>query len=119
MATASHNETIIAQGVTVEGDFASQGDVSIDGEVKGTVQAAQLLRVGETARIHADVKAGSAVVAGEIEGNILVNDRLELTESSRIHGDVTAKVLSIAAGAIVNGRVTMGAAGRPSAQEEE
>lgn len=108
MASAASGETIIAQGVRVEGDFVSQGDVMIDGEVSGSVQTASSLRVGETAKIHADVTARSAVIAGVIEGNLHVAERLELLETSRIQGDVEAQILSVAPGATINGRVSMG-----------
>ena len=109
----AHNEheTIIAQGVKVEGDFSSQGSVSIDGEVTGSVRTEQALRVGETARIHADVTADTAVIAGEVRGNMHVTDRLELLETANIQGDIEAKVFSVAAGARVNGRVNMGGTG--------
>lgn len=107
---SSGQETIIAQGVKVEGDFTSTGDVVIDGEVAGTVQTAASLRVGETARIRANVSAASAVVAGEVEGNVRVTDRLDLHESSVILGDVQCRTLSVAPGAKINGRLTMGEA---------
>lgn len=100
-------ETIIARGVRVEGDFKSQGAVLIEGEVAGNVQTAGDLRVGNDAKIHADVIAQNAVVGGEVRGNIQVADRLELLSSAKMIGDVTANVLSIAAGALVNGKVTM------------
>lgn len=104
----SHADTIIATGVRVEGDFQSKGDVVIDGEVMGTVHTDASLRVGESARIQADVSAASAVVAGEVAGNIRVTDRLDLLESSRVHGDIEAQMLSVAPGAVVNGRISMG-----------
>ena len=107
--SSGHADTIIATGVRLEGDFSSKGDVVIDGEVTGTVHTDSSLRIGETARIQADVSALSAVVAGEVQGNIRISDRLELLETSRVHGDIEAQVLSIAPGAEVNGRITMGA----------
>lgn len=110
MGNNQHQETVIAQGVKVEGDFNSQGDVVIDGEVTGTIRTAGALRVGETAVIEANVSAQTAVVAGSVRGNLQVEERLELLESSRIDGDVSARVLSVAAGAQVNGRISMGAA---------
>lgn len=107
MGSSGHAQTIIAQGVRVEGDFTSQGDVLIEGEVEGSVSTASALRIGETSRIRADVSAQSAVVAGIVEGNIRVAETLELLESSRVEGDIEAKVLSVASGAKVNGRISM------------
>jgi len=116
---AGHADTVIALGVRVEGDFTSKGDVVIDGEVTGTVHTDASLRVGESARIQADVSALSAMVAGEIHGNIRVADRLDLMESSRVHGDIEAQTLSMAPGAVVNGRVSMGAMEAQPADEVE
>lgn len=108
MPSSNGQETIIAQGVKVEGDFTSSGDVVIDGEVSGSIQTAASLRVGDTAKITADVTAAVAVIAGAVSGNVKIQDRLELLESSVIHGDVECRVLSVAPGARINGRVTMG-----------
>jgi cytoskeletal protein CcmA (bactofilin family) len=110
MAHSGDRETIIAQGVKVEGDFSSDGSVSIDGEVTGSVQTAQALRVGDTARIKADVAADSAVIAGEVQGNIRVTNALEILDTARVHGDIDAAVLSVASGAKINGRISMGGA---------
>lgn len=103
------NETIIAQGVKVEGDFHSQGDVTIDGEVTGSVETTAALTIGQQARIEADVSARSAVVAGHIKGNVRATESLELLTTSIVEGDIQTENLSVASGAVVNGKVTMGA----------
>ncbi|NIP32680.1 hypothetical protein GWN26_06265, partial [Candidatus Saccharibacteria bacterium] len=59
-------ETIIARGVKLEGDFKSEGNVVVEGEVNGALTTSNDLRVSEGAKINANVKAQSAVVAGEI-----------------------------------------------------
>jgi cytoskeletal protein CcmA (bactofilin family) len=101
------NQTVIAQGVRVEGDFVSEGDVVIEGDVIGSVKTAKHLRVGEAAHIQADVSAADAVVAGQVRGNLVVTGTLELLEASQVSGDIEAAVLSVSPGAKVNGRVTM------------
>ena len=107
MAKNTSEETIIARGVRVEGDFKSQGAVLIEGEVAGNVQTAGDLRVGDEAKIHADVVAQNAVVGGEVRGNIQGAGKLELLSSAKMIGDVSADVLSVQAGALVNGKITM------------
>ena len=104
--------TTIAMGVKVEGDFISEGDVVIEGEVAGTVKTKAHLQVGGSARITANVAAKSAVVAGTVVGNLTVEDRLELLESSSVEGDIQTSVLSIAPGVRVNGHLAMGPAER-------
>jgi cytoskeletal protein CcmA (bactofilin family) len=106
-------ETVIAASVKVEGDFVSQGNVLIEGVVEGSLRTERDLRVGERARIDADVSAANATVAGEIRGNLAVAERLELEPTARIYGDVKTKVLVVASGASVNGRIAMGAEHAP------
>jgi cytoskeletal protein CcmA (bactofilin family) len=103
-------ETIISASVKVEGDFVSQGNVLIEGEVEGSMKTEKDLRVGEHARIAADVAAASATVAGEVRGNIDVKERLQLEPTAKVYGDVKTNDLVIASGAVVNGKITMGGA---------
>lgn len=119
MPQHASNETIIAQGVKVEGDFHSSGNVVIDGEVTGSVQTTQALVIGESARIHANVEARTAVVAGEVKGNIVAHERLELLATSIVQGDIATSDLSVASGAHINGEVTMGKTPRSSRETEE
>lgn len=114
MASHAANETIIALGVRVEGDFTSDGNVVIEGDVSGTVRAAEMLRVGERAVIQANVSAANATIAGTVRGNLAVAGRLELLESARVEGDIAASTLTISSGALLNGRVTM-SDGKPAA----
>lgn len=102
-------ETVISASVKVEGDFSSAGNVLIEGIVEGSLRTERDLRVGEKARIAADVSASNAVVAGEVRGNIACTERLELEPTAKIYGDVRTKILIVNSGASVNGRISMGA----------
>ncbi len=104
----STETTVIAFGVRLEGQFVSEGDIQIEGEVHGTVQSKSDLRVGDRAKIRADVAVANAHVAGEIRGNLTVTGRLELTETAHVVGDINAQVIVMAQGARINGQVSMG-----------
>lgn len=100
--------TLIARGVRVEGEFVSQGDVTIEGEVSGTLTCSGTLTVGVEAKIKADVKANDVVVGGIIDGNITAARKLELKSGSRVTGDVVCEVIMVEAGASLNGKVSSG-----------
>lgn len=104
----SGNDTVIAAGVKVEGDFTSAGNIVIEGEVLGTLRTDMDLVVGPDAKITANVTARNARIAGEVQGNLMVIERAELVATARIAGDLQAKVLVMEAGAILNGRCMMG-----------
>jgi len=101
--------TVIAGGVRVEGDFTSQGDVLIEGEVHGNVTTTGLLTVGPQAKLKAGVKAEKAIIAGIIEGNLEVGSHLDIKSTASILGDITCQTASVESGATMDGRVEIGA----------
>lgn len=111
---AKGNETIIAQGVRIEGEFIAEGDIVIEGEVRGTITTAGDLRVGDAARIDADIRSRNAVISGEVQGTLRIAGKLELMSSSKVTGDIAADILSVEAGSQVNGTVRMGAEEAPA-----
>lgn len=100
--------TIIARGVRVEGDFTAQGDVTIEGDVNGTVSAQGMLHIGSEAKLKAEISADDAVIAGVIEGCVTIKKRLELKSTARILGDVSCETAMVEAGAVLQGKVSIG-----------
>lgn len=96
-------ETIIGASVKVEGNFACEGNMIIDGQVKGNVQTNGFLQIGRSAVVTADVKAANARIGGEVRGGIKIDGYLEINESAKIYGDIEAATLSIARGAYISG----------------
>lgn len=111
-SSSSMSNTLIAKGVKLEGEFTSQSDVLIEGEVHGTLKTSGKLTVGTEAKILADVTVGDAVIAGTVQGNLQVANRLELKSSAKIIGDITAETVLIEGGAALSGRVSIGAKGQ-------
>lgn len=100
--------TIIANGVRLEGEFKSQGDVQIEGEVLGTVETSAMLSVGSDAKVKAGVKAANAVIAGEIVGNVSITNKLELKSTAKIIGEITCATIVVEAGAKMQGNIKCG-----------
>lgn len=100
--------TVIAGGVRVEGEFSSQGDVLIEGEVHGNITTSGMLTVGPQAKLKAGVKAEKAVIAGVIEGNLEVGSHLDIKSTASILGDVVCQTATVESGATVDGRVVIG-----------
>ncbi len=101
--------TVIAGGVRLEGEFKSQGDVQIEGEVVGTLETNATLSVGTEAKVKAGVKAENAVIAGEVIGNVTVGRRLELKSTAKIVGEITCATIVVDAGAAIEGNLKCGA----------
>jgi cytoskeletal protein CcmA (bactofilin family) len=106
--TPDEIETIIGPSVQVEGNFVANGDIIIEGTVSGNIKTEKNLRIGAGAKIFATVAAANAVIAGEVQGDLTIRDTLELTNTAKIFGDVKTKVITIGAGAVLQGKCYAG-----------
>jgi cytoskeletal protein CcmA (bactofilin family) len=100
-------ETVIGPSVRVDGNLRGDGDIVVEGEVKGSIKTKQQLRVGPGAKVKASIDAGSAQIAGQVSGNMKIKSELKASSSAQIHGDIEVKVLEVAAGASLNGHIKM------------
>ncbi len=101
--------TVIARGVRVEGEFHSQGDVVIEGDVQGTIFTAGTLTIGADAKIVANITAQEAVISGTVKGDISVEKQAVFHATANITGDLVAERVTVEAGAVINGKVQIGA----------
>jgi cytoskeletal protein CcmA (bactofilin family) len=105
---------IIGPGTSVQGDLVSEGDIRIDGNIIGNIQARSRLVIGESSLVTGHIQARHATVSGLVKGNISVLETLLLKPSARIEGDITADKLVIESGAQFNGNCIMTTAKRES-----
>ncbi|MCR4280642.1 MAG: polymer-forming cytoskeletal protein [Candidatus Komeilibacteria bacterium] len=106
-------ETIIGASVKVEGDFTSDHDIIIDGEVTGNIRTKSNLKIGPGARVKAEINAKNAYIAGGIIGNVTVEEKLQLTSEASIKGNVNATLLMMEMGAKLNGQCHIGDDSKP------
>ncbi|MBI4092433.1 MAG: polymer-forming cytoskeletal protein [Candidatus Kerfeldbacteria bacterium] len=104
---AKSPETIIGPSVKVEGNFIGSGNVVVEGTVNGSLKTSKDLRIGEGAKVKADIEAANVTVAGEVHGNVRTAGKLELGPSAKVLGNVEVAVLVVAQGAILNGKCVM------------
>lgn len=102
--------TIIGDGIKLEGKFTGSGNVTVRGEVVGTLNTTDDITVEASAKIKADVEGNNISVAGEIHGNVLCHGQLQLLSSGKIFGDVTTQILSVETGAVIKGQCSTGVA---------
>lgn len=102
-------ETVVGHSVKIEGDLVSEGDIKVDGIVSGSVRTSKSLFIGPTAKIEADVEAGSVTVAGNVAGNVKARDVVVILQTGSVTGDINCKSLAIEEGAYFVGKCTMAA----------
>ncbi|MBP7065141.1 polymer-forming cytoskeletal protein [Ferrovibrio sp.] len=93
--------SLLSAGLTVNGDLSSDGEVQIDCIVNGDV-VADRLAIGENARVVGEVVAEHVLIRGEVIGRIRAKS-VELDKTARVRGDIWHELLSIAAGAKIEG----------------
>ena len=98
---------LLGPGSVVEGKLSFKGQVRIEGTFTGEITTTDLLIVGETAKVSANINCGSVVVNGEVLGNIKASDSIELKRPARVKGDLAAPALSIEKGVIFEGQSMM------------
>ncbi len=99
-------ETVIGDSVSLEGDFSSEGSISINGKVNGKVTTEKNIDVGSEAEVKGELNGNIIIVAGRVEGNIKA-EKLEIKENGEVEGDINAKILSIVEGAHFSGQSSM------------
>ncbi|PIZ98376.1 MAG: cell shape determination protein CcmA [Candidatus Komeilibacteria bacterium CG_4_10_14_0_2_um_filter_37_10] len=112
-------DTIIGSSVKVEGDFISDHDIIIDGQVIGNIKTKNNLKIGISAVVKAEITAKNAYISGSVTGNINIMEKLYLTEKSVIKGNVKATVLTIEQGAKFNGQCQMVDLNAPVVEEKK
>ena len=100
-------ETIIGPSIKVKGNFYGQGNIIIEGTVEGKIKTNNFLLIGDKAKIVANIEAKEAKVGGEVKGNIKIKGYLEILSTAKVLGDVEATLISVAKGAVLNGKCTM------------
>jgi cytoskeletal protein CcmA (bactofilin family) len=100
---------ILNSGTKINGDLSSEGDLRIDGSVKGNIEVKTKLVLGVSSQVLGNVKAQNCDISGLVTGNIEVSDLLSIKASAKIQGDIACGKLVIESGAIFNGKSSMSA----------
>ncbi len=99
-------ETIIGNESTVTGELNIKGTLRVDGIVEGDIFADWVI-VGESGRIHGNVKSRGVVVGGRVEGNLEASEIVELKGKGEVTGEICTVKLAMSEGAVFDGRSTM------------
>lgn len=106
--TAQSSVNIIGTGTTIVGELRSNGDVRIDGSIKGAVHSKAKVVLGVTGVIEGDTICQNADFSGTVQGKVEVSEMLFLKSTAKIMGDIIASKLVVESGAIFTGNCSMG-----------
>jgi cytoskeletal protein CcmA (bactofilin family) len=94
--------TVLGPNLTFDGRITGDGELQIDGTVKGEIDAAKVV-VGEKGSVEGTITGGEVEVRGRIIGNIHAQS-VKLLESAHVEGDITHEQFAVEVGAYFDGR---------------
>lgn len=109
--------TVIAKGTLIEGKFACNENVRLDGAIHGEVKVDKRFVMGDTSYVQGNIHARDAAIKGKIKGDLYIKEALHLMDSAVIEGNITAKTMIVEEGARYNGACKIGehlAAAKPA-----
>ena len=99
-------ESFVGVNSYFKGDIKTKGTLRIDGTLEGNIEVDWLI-LGETAQLKGNAEARGIIVGGKVEGNIKATELIEIKAKGEVRGELTTTKLSVAEGAIFDGRSTM------------
>ena len=100
--------TVIAKGTVIEGKFACNENVRLDGAIHGEVKVDKRFVMGDTSYVQGNIHARDAAIKGKIKGDLFIKEALHLMDSAVIEGNISAKTMIVEEGARYNGSCKIG-----------
>lgn len=106
---ASQIDTLIGAHVVIQGDFHFSGGLYVEGRIVGKLIASDgekaVLTLAENGSVEGEVRVPVMVINGRVTGNLHASERIELGSKARVEGNVHYKVVEMAAGSVLTGRL--------------
>jgi cytoskeletal protein CcmA (bactofilin family) len=104
--TQRAGNAVLGKSVVVKGQILSREDLTIDGEVDGTIEMQEhRLTIGQNGKVRASVKAREVIVLGTLHGNVETGDRIDIRKEAKLVGDIRTARIVIEDGAYFKGNV--------------
>ncbi len=94
--------TLLSASAEIIGDIVSEGEVQVDGSVKGNIQCRKLV-IGESGEVSGSLVTEECIIHGKTVGQLSA-ENLTLTRSANVEGEVLYESLAIETGAIIDGQ---------------
>jgi len=96
------SQNIVAQGTKITGDFNSEGDFRIDGQIEGNIKTTGKVVVGKSGFIKGSLQGTDAHFEGKFSGKLALSGTLTLKSTAHIEGEVVVGKLAVEPGATFN-----------------
>jgi cytoskeletal protein CcmA (bactofilin family) len=101
--------SIIGAGTVITGNMESNGDIRIDGILRGNLTGRAKILIGPEGVVEGDIDGEQADVLGKIIGTIKISGQLTLRGKASVKGDIYTGKLQMEPTVTFNGQCHMGA----------
>jgi len=106
--TSTQNINLISTGTKITGEIVAEGDIRIDGYLKGNIKTKGRLVIGTSGSIEGEIICGSIEISGNFNGKLSSAELLTLKATAVVTGEITTTRLSVEPGSLFTGTCQMG-----------
>ena len=99
--------TVLGFGTSFVGSLEFDRPLQINGNFEGEINSTGILLISETAKVKANIKAGTLLLGGQVTGNIEASTKVEMLSTGKLNGNIRTPKLQIADGVTFDGNCEM------------
>ena len=100
-------EAFLGKNASFEGKMSFEGMARLDGKLDGEIFSGDMLIIGETAAVNAEINVGTLVIDGKVSGNVSTTGKIEIHSTGKLYGNITTPTLVIEEGGLFDGTCKM------------
>ncbi|HXA66018.1 MAG TPA: polymer-forming cytoskeletal protein [Bryobacteraceae bacterium] len=101
-------KAVLGKNVVVQGQILSREDLTIEGEVDGTIEMLEhRLTIATDGKVQANVKVRELEVRGSIQGKVEAADKVFIRKSAQLVGEIHSAGIVIEDGGYIKGSIEL------------
>lgn len=97
---------VIGSSIKIKGEVTGSENLLIQGSIEGSVTLRDnVVTIGDTAQIKANIAAREIQVAGEVTGDLSSTERVVVRSTGKVKGNIISPCLSLEEGARLKGSI--------------
>ena len=111
-------KTVIADGVSMVGDFVTSDPIEIKGDVQGTIFSDSTMHVAQSGVLHGEAKVSELTVDGTVDGSMVVDGLASISNTGVVKGSLQTARFASQPGSVFDGTFTMAIAKKKETEQE-
>ncbi len=104
---SSDVEAFLGKNTSFEGKMGFEGMARLDGKFDGEIFSGDILLIGETATVNAEINVSTLAIDGKVSGNVSASGKIEIHSTGKLYGNISTPILVIEEGGLFDGTCKM------------